>query len=271
MVRAPMSSTTAHLLLYSAFIVLGALAGALVPMIVQGEKRLVMFLSFAAGVMFGAAFFHMLPEAFEEGGYAAFTLVPVGFLFLFLLERYVLVHACEEPPDCVEHGHGKALGLTAFLGLSAHTLFDGVALGSAVTEGVGFMAFVAIAAHKVPSSLSLAAILKSEGKGKRAILTYAFVYGLMVPLGALIYFGIAALVHIETFAAKALAFSAGTFLYIAISDLLPNVNRHGREGRTRNMLGLGVGLSMMFLLSLYTGHGHGKREAPVAASTAPAP
>jgi zinc and cadmium transporter len=169
--------------LFSAVIVFGAIAGAVIPLFAREEQRLVSFLSFAAGVMLGAAFFHMLPEAFRAGGYVAFFIVPLGFLALFFLERYVLVHACEEPPDFAQHAHGP-VGLAAFLGLSAHTLFDGIALGSAVTEGLGAVAVLAIAAHKVPSSFSLASIFRSEGKSHSAILLYATAFGLMVPLGA---------------------------------------------------------------------------------------
>lgn len=248
-------SSAGAVALYSAVILLGAVAGALVALLAGHEKRLSSFLSFAAGVMFGAAFFHMLPEAFHAGGYRAFTVVPIGFLALFLLERYVLVHACEEPPDFAHHGHGP-VGLAAFLGLSVHTLFDGVALGSAVTEGVGFMAFFAIAAHKVPSSLSLASILKSEGKTARSILLYAAAFGLMVPAGAALYFGLDASLGFGRFAAHALAFSAGTFLYIAVSDLLPHVNRHGKDGRFRNIAALVLGLFVMFALTLVAPHEH---------------
>src|SRR5215469_12982902 len=94
--------------LFSGVIVAGAMAGALVPLFAGGERRLLPLLSFAAGVMFGAAFFHMLPEAFRAGGYGVFSLVPAGFLALFLLERYVLVHVCEEPADFAHHGgHGR--------------------------------------------------------------------------------------------------------------------------------------------------------------------
>lgn len=149
---------------YSLIILLGAMVGALVVVFTRTPTKLVTFLAFAAGVMFGAAFFHMLPEAYHGGGFWAFALVPAGFVFLMVLERYVLTHACEEPPECEEHVHGHTLGLTAFLGLSAHTLFDGIALGSAVKEGVGLMALLAITSHKIPSSLSLASILKAEGK-----------------------------------------------------------------------------------------------------------
>ncbi len=243
--------------LYSVVIVLGALAGAAVPLLLKRSARLVALLSFAAGVMFGAAFFHMLPEAYESGEFAAFAFVPAGFVFLFLLERYVLVHACEEPPDCKEHQHDNpAMGLTALLGLSAHTLFDGIALGSSTVEGVGMMAFIAILAHKIPSSLSLASILKSEGKRDRVILLQILIFGLMVPAGAAVYFVLGEFLPVDRLAAKALSFSAGTFLYIAVSDLLPHVNRHGKAGRLKNILGLSAGLLVMLALRYALPHGH---------------
>jgi zinc and cadmium transporter len=195
----------------------------------------------------------MLPEAYHGGGYRAFTLVPAGFVFLLVLERFFLSHTCEEPLDCKEHTtHG--LGLTAFLGLAVHTLFDGIALGSSVREGVGMMAFIAIVSHKVPSSLSLASILKAEGERTQTILAYALFYGLMVPVGAALYFGFDAVLRFEKFSPWALAFSAGTFLYIAVSDLLPHVNRHGKDRRAINLVALGAGLLLMLALSRVAEH-----------------
>ncbi|HYV44269.1 MAG TPA: ZIP family metal transporter [Myxococcaceae bacterium] len=234
---------------YSGAIVASALVGALWPLFTDARRRLVLFLAFAAGVMLGAAFFHMLPEAFEVGGAWAVGFVPVGFVGLFLLERYVLVHACEEPPECEEHAKGHpAFGMTAFLGLSAHTLFDGVALASAVAEGIGMMAFLAIVAHKVPSSLSLASILKAEGRSRGRVLWLVLAFGLMVPLGALLYYGLEQVAHWPRLTPAALAFSAGTFLYIAVSDLLPHIQRHGRDRKLANIGGLLAGLVMMFAL-----------------------
>lgn len=250
-------SVAGELAVYSAVIVLGAAGGALLPLRAQ-SGRTITVLSFAAGIMFGAAFFHMLPEAYHGGGYRAFWLAPAGFVTLFLLERYVLVHACEEPPDCQEHAHQPTMGLTAFLGMSAHTLFDGVALGSSIIEGVGATAFVAITAHKIPSSISLAALLRAEKSSSRRVLLLTVAFGLMVPVGALAYFALEHVVAFESFAPLALAFSAGSFLYIAVSDLLPYVNRHGKDGRLRNVLGLLFGLAFMFALSIFTGeHSHG--------------
>lgn len=238
--------------MYSLVVVLAALGGALVPLVMAQQTRMIGFLAFAAGVMLGAAFFHMLPEAFEAGGYAVFSWLLVGFLFLFVLERYVLVHACEEPPECEEHAHQHAFGLTAFLGLSAHTLFDGVALGSACQEGVGLMALIAITAHKIPSSLSLASILKLEGRKVSTVLAYVVVFALMVPLGVVLFISVQAALQLPSITGKALAFSAGTFLYIAVSDLLPHVNRHGKDTRLRNMLSLVGGVALMLVLTRFT-------------------
>lgn len=249
-----------QLAVFSGFIVLGAVGGALVPLQSRSPTRQVTFLAFAAGVMLGAAFFHMLPEAYEDGGYRALWLVPAGFVTLFLLERFVLTHACEEPPECQEHGHdhGHTMGWAAFLGMSVHTLFDGVALGSAITEGVGLTAFIAITAHKIPSSISLAALLKAENRTVRSVLGFTVVFAFMVPLGALLYFGLAAMIAFERFAPMALAFSAGSFLYIAVSDLIPHINRHAVGRRVAHVVGMVAGLAVMLGLAVALGdHGHG--------------
>lgn len=242
-------SPVASVAVYSVVIVIGALMGALVPLFTDAKNWVIVFLAFAAGVMFGAAFFDMLPEAFRTGGYVVFSCVPLGFALLFVLERYVLAHACEEPPEFPTHNHGP-MGLTAFLGLSAHTLFDGLALGSSAAAKIGLTAFTAIVAHKIPASLSLASILRSEGRSRTQVLAWVTVFGLMVPVGALLYFGIARLTSYGDFAPAALSFSAGTFLYIAVSDLLPHVNRHKHQGRAGHVAAFLFGLAVMFGLAV---------------------
>jgi zinc and cadmium transporter len=236
--------------LYSAGIVLAALGAALVPLYTRAHRRLVSLLAFAAGVMLGAAFFHMLPEAYAEGGGSAtFALVPVGFLVMFLLARVLRDHP---------HAGGRpALGTAAFLGLSLHTLMDGVALGSAAAQGAGASAFAAIIAHKVPSSLSLASILRAEGRRAGQVLLLTGLYGAMVPLGAVAYAGLQRALPFATFAPRALAFSAGTFLYVAAADLLPHVHRSGEQGaRVRHALALALGMGLMFGLSRLLVHPH---------------
>ena len=204
----------ASLSLYTGAILAGALAGGALPLFAR-VRRSDLMLSFSAGVMLGAAFFHMLPEAVDEAGRAAVPFVLVGFLLLYLLERFVLVHVCAEPgPNArlstegaplphhageqehehEHHGRGDpdgtgcdvhTLGLAAWVGMSAHTLVDGFALGAAsVQPELGLLVFLAILAHKIPNSFSLSAILLSEGysRGKAVAMNAAF--ALMVPAGA---------------------------------------------------------------------------------------
>jgi zinc and cadmium transporter len=263
--------------LYTGAILLGALAGGALPLFAT-FRRSDLLLSFSAGVMLGAAFFHMLPEAVEQGGSAVVPFVVVGFLALYLAERFVLVHVCAEPGpnrrlstagaplphhldehDHEHHGHPDpdgtgcdvhTLGLAAWLGMSAHTLVDGFALGAAsVTPELGVLVFLAILAHKVPNAFSLSAILLSEGYSRGRAVAMNAAFALMVPVGAGIYVLFRELVHVERFTALALAASAGTFLHLALSDILPDLHRRGAS-RWRLSASLVAGVALMAALTL---------------------
>jgi zinc and cadmium transporter len=266
---------------YAGAILVAALAGGALPLL-GNVRRSDAFLSFSAGVMLGAAFFHMLPEAVESAGMSSVPFVLLGFLFLFLLERFVLVHVCAEPgpavleleggvaapvPHVHAHVHGDGqpcegtgcavhtVGLAAFVGLSLHTMIDGFALGAASTErALGFLVFLAILAHKVPSSFSLSAILRAEGYSRRRALAMNAAFSLTVPLGAGLYMLLRDLLHAERFTAFALAASSGTFLHLALSDILPDLHRRGGS-KLRLSAALLVGVLLMWALRLVT-HEH---------------
>ena len=254
---------------YAGAILLGSLAGGALPLLGQA-RRSDALLSFSAGVMLGAGFLHMLPEAVEQAGYRVIPWVLVGFLFLFVVERFALVHVCAEPgPVSGDPGHGQpghdhasgatgcqvhTLGLAAFIGLSLHTIVDGFALGSASHDaGLGFFVFLAILAHKIPSSFSLSAILSAEGYSRRQALAMNAAFGLMVPVGAGIYLLLRRAVHAESFAPYALAASAGTFLHLALSDILPDLHRRGGS-KLKLTAALMFGLVVMLALHLVHHH-----------------
>jgi zinc and cadmium transporter len=274
------------LALYTGAILAGALAGGSLPLLGR-MSRSDLLLSFSAGVMLGAAFIHMLPEAVEAGGAAAAPFVVLGFLLLYLLERFVLVHLCAEPGPNARlsgeaaalplvderlaharthlHGHlhpdvatgcdVHTLGLAAFVGMSMHTVVDGFALGTAsVDPGLGLLVFLAILAHKIPNAFSLSAILRSEGHSRNRALAMNAAFALMVPLGAGIYLLLRELVHVETFTSYALAASAGTFLHLAFSDILPDLHRRGGS-KWRLSGAMVAGLALMWALRLVR-HGH---------------
>ncbi|AKU89980.1 ZIP family metal transporter [Vulgatibacter incomptus] len=237
---------------YLLAIAVGAMLTAAVPVAFPRlQSRMHLFLSFSAGVMLGAAFFHMLPEAVESGGLESLYWSLGGFVFLFLLERYVLVHWCKEDDECEvhspqhEHSHGKTVGTAAFVGMSLHTLTDGFALGTAIEAGIGASVFLAILFHKLPSSFSLAAILMSERKTAGRTVAYTTVFAAMLPLGALLYLALAGVVPHEVFGARALGFSAGTFLHLAVADLIPDLHRR-RQDRLALSIALIVGIVLMW-------------------------
>jgi zinc and cadmium transporter len=263
------------LALYSVAILLGAVGGGLLPLLGR-LRRSDLLLSFSAGVMLGAAFFHMLPEAVEEGGQKVVPFVLAGFLLLYLLERFVLIHLCAEPAvnaqlaqQCVDesgdhhgHGHGTGtgcevhtLGLAAWIGMSLHTVVDGFVLGAAnAAPTIGPLVFVAIVAHKIPSAFSLSAILRAEGHGRARALAMNVMFGAMIPIGALLYVALRNVVPVSAFSAYALAASAGTFLHLSLSDILPDLHR--TRGSKLGLSGaLVVGLASMWSLTLL-GHGH---------------
>ncbi|HYG67081.1 MAG TPA: ZIP family metal transporter, partial [Anaeromyxobacteraceae bacterium] len=228
----------------------------------------------------------------EGAGAAAAPWVIVGFLLLFLLERFVLVHVCAEPgpnerlstragldtlaapPPAeahVHHDHGHAddaahhhahlhgdgtgcevhtLGLAAWLGMSVHTVIDGFALGAANANAeLGFLVFLAILAHKIPSSFSLSAILRSEGASRRRALVMNAAFALMVPVGAGLYVLLRETVHVAGFTSFALAASSGTFLHLSLSDILPDLHRRGGS-KLRLSGAMLVGLALMWSLTL---------------------
>jgi zinc and cadmium transporter len=264
--------------LYTGALLLGALAGGALPLF-SNVRRSDLLLSFSAGIMLGAAFLHMLPEAVEGGGGAAVPFVLVGFLLLYLLERFVLVHLCAEPgpnarlstggaplsaSDPHDHLPGEdphvhlegvacdvhTFGLAAWIGMSVHTLVDGFALGAAsVQPELGALVFLAILAHKIPNSFSLSAILLSEGYARSKAVAMNAAFALMVPIGAGIYVLVREAVHVQKFAPLALAASAGTFLHLSLSDILPDLHRRGGS-RWRLSAAMVGGLAVMAALSL---------------------
>jgi zinc and cadmium transporter len=265
------------LALYTGAILAGAVVGGALPLMGR-MRRSDLLLSFSAGVMLGAAFFHMLPEAVEGIGPRAAPFVLVGFLVLYLLERFVLVHVCAEPgPNArlsgraegiaVAHLHDgrdaadgtgcdvHTIGLAAFVGMSAHTLVDGFALGAAnANSELGLLVFVAILAHKLPNSFSLSAILRGEGYTRRQALLMNAAFALMVPVGAGLYLTLRRIVQTGSFTAIALAASAGTFLHLSLSDILPDLHRRGGS-KWRLSGAMLAGLALMWGLQ-YLRHGH---------------
>lgn len=233
---------------YSAVLSVAVIVGGLIPLVFGStRKHLPLFLSGSAGLMLGAALIHLLPEAFELIGKEVSFWVLVGFLFLYLFERFVTVHICEAL-DCEVH----TMGIAAAVGISAHALTDGIALGSGMmVSGLGFVILVTIFFHKLPEAFALTSILlhETEAKARRRILFFNLLLILMIPLGGLLVYWLVGGAR-PSMTGISLAFSAGTFLHIAISDLLPEVHKYSDQ-RIRLFVSFISGLFFMYLLERF--------------------
>ena len=223
------------------------MAGGAIPLLTTFTRRRLQFaLALAAGLLLGAAFFHMIPDAVKSGGTTVLYATPIGFITLFLLERYLMVHVCApEEEGCEVH----TFGLSAFVGIAFHSLTEGVAAGSALTsQSLAFTVFAAVLLHKIPESFALAVILRSAGNSPRRVIALVGALAATFPLGAAIFLIVPSLSNAPEIRTFALAFSAGTFLHISFSDLLPTAHRHS-ESRVGTSVATVAGLAAMYALT----------------------
>lgn len=209
-------------------LLLGTVAGLadiLGALILTGRRRwdravLKYFLAVGAGFMLAAAFVRMLPESVEKLPHA-FVFVLLGYFGIHLFEHTVAPHF-----HFGEEVHPEALvdpsvGYLAFFGLGVHTLFDGVAIASGflISPSLGFLLFVAVLLHKLPEGFAMASIMLAAGRTPRAALRASAALGACTLAGVLVTSAFA------QFVGYALALSAGVTIYVAASDLIPEVNR----------------------------------------------
>jgi ZIP family zinc transporter/zinc and cadmium transporter len=175
-----------------------------------------------AGFMLAAAFVRMLPESTQVPH--AFLFVLVGYFGVHLFEHTVAPHfhfGEETHPDALLK---PSVGYLALAGLGVHTLFDGVAIaaGFMIDARLGTVLFIAVLLHKLPEGFTIGSIMLAAGHSRAAALGAACLLGVLTVLGAVLTAFIA-----EHQVAYALALSAGVTIYVAASDLIPEVNREG--------------------------------------------
>ncbi len=271
-------STTLLLLIYCAAIALFSLAGGLLPNWVRmTHTRMQLVMSFVSGLMLGVAFYNLLPHSVAVAGGVeavdtAVWWLMCGLIVMFLLLR--LLHFHQHDFSGAEHGHSHAhahthahghehaavsaahrlswLGIA--LGLALHTLIDGVALGAVMLGGLdspaggvaGLGVFLAIFLHKPLDAMSITTTMAAGGWSRSARAAANGLFALMVPLGALLFFfGVDVVAEARHhILAAALAFSAGVFICIALSDLLPEVQFHSHDrGKLTVAFLLGISLA----------------------------
>lgn len=238
------------LVLYTIVIFLVALIGAIPPIFRKwNERQLHLFIAFGAGVFLGAIFLHLLPDTFSEGSVdMASSMVLLGFVLILLVERIFFgSHKFHCGEDC-GHRH-EVVGIVALIGLSVHSLTAGFGLGVGMVEPeLGLVIFIAIIAHKATAAFSLSTIFRLADFPIKKTLSLILLFSVMTPLGALI-----SLPFIEKLRDVSLAIptgiTAGTFLYVATIDLVPEAFHSERE-RAASFVWLIFGIFIMFLIRI---------------------
>jgi zinc transporter ZupT len=204
-------------------------------------------LALGAGFMLSVTFFEILPRTFElwagsiaklgdagygEAGYVApMLLVLAGYMLTQFFEHTIAPHFhLGGEMHCDEHEHEfikPRSAYTAVAGLSMHTFFDGVSIAAASTIDmrVGALVFLAVFLHKFPEGFTIGSMVIAAGKGRREVLIATTAIGLATLSGVLLYYFVG--IDLGFTVAYALPLAGGITLYVAASDLIPEVNHHG--------------------------------------------
>jgi zinc and cadmium transporter len=289
-----LSSLSPRVLLagYCVLVLLASLAGGWFLLWTRlTHTRLQLATSFVAGMMLGVAILHLLPHAWHELqsiDTAAWWLLG-GFLIMFFIQRFFHFHHHDVPEEAPErhpgHDHSEAEHCDhpdvhtlaaksarhlswggAALGLTLHSLIDGVALAASVTAEahataaptvVGVGTFLVVILHKPFDAMAIGTLMAAGGWSRPARHLVNFAFALAIPLGiGLFYLGAARFTREGGhFLGVALAFTAGSFLCIAASDLLPELQFHSHD-RIKLSVALILGLALAALMGQLEGDSH---------------
>ncbi|MBN1386124.1 ZIP family metal transporter [Candidatus Woesearchaeota archaeon] len=186
-------------------------------------QHLLLFLvSLAAGSLFGGVFLHLLPEVVEEAGFSITVSISVlgGILLFFMIEKFIHWRHCHVPTS-KEHPHH--LAPMNLIGDGIHNFVDGliIAVSYLVSVPVGIATTIAVILHEVPQEIGDFGVLLYSGMSKKKALIYNFLSALTAVVGAIV----GLIMGNEDLAIIILPFAAGGFLYIAGSDLIPELHK----------------------------------------------
>ncbi|MFQ3675293.1 MAG: ZIP family metal transporter [Endomicrobiia bacterium] len=205
------------------------------------KKNSVFLISFAAGIMLTISFLHLLPEA-KESVDNVWVATFIGFLCFYILQNIVMFHPCNDE-ECKIH----RIGFLSFVGLALHSFLDGVAIsvGFEASHNIGILTTLAVLLHEVPEGITITGILLHSKITKIKIWIYSVIVALATPLGAISSYFFLKNIS-KNLLGFLLAFTAGSFIYLASADLLPET--HKQHHRV-NIIFFFFGVALIILVS----------------------
>jgi zinc and cadmium transporter len=218
------------------------------------RKVLIYLVSFSAGALFGDAFFHLLPHLVEENGFSFLisSMIILGIAGFFALEKIVHWQHCHMP---ITKGHVHEFALMNLVGDGLHNFIDGLIIGVSylVSIPVGIATTVAVGLHEIPQEIGDFGVLVHGGFSRTKALFVNFMTALTAVVGVVV--ALIASQYFELLEVIVVPIAVGGFIYIAGSDLIPELHKH--QGFSKGILQLIAfiaGVVVMVLLLGFEGH-----------------
>jgi len=212
------------------------------------NKLLMVLVAFSTGTLLGGAFFHLMPEALEAmKPSVAFNYLLAGFILFFLIEKLLHWHHCHE-----EHCEVHAFTYLILFGDGIHNFIDGLVIAASFLVSIpfGIVTTLLILGHELPQELGDFGVLLHGGFSARKALAFNFLSQMTAVAGGIAGFLISGAAG---FTSLLLPFAAGGFVYIAASDLVPELHKEKRLGKSMFyfaffLIGIGfmLGVKLLF-------------------------
>ncbi len=258
-----MHSIMSHVILYTitSVIVVSLVAViAAIPLLVKkkvSQQILLSLLSISVGTLLATVFFHLLPEAFghalEEGMMLSVALYALlGFLLFFILEKFIhWRHSRKEEDGMSGHSHAYHIAPVNLIGDAVHNFIDGLVIAGAyvVNIGLGVAATVSVLFHELPQELADFGVLLYSGMSRKKALLFNFLSAVTAILGAVV--GLVLAQQLDGFTGFIIPFTAGIFIYIAASNLLPQLHHHsGLKESVLHVLAILAGIAIIVAVTM---------------------
>lgn len=216
------------------------------------DKILIFLVSLSAGALLGGAFIHLIPEGLESFGTGNifFLFILIGILLFFILEKFITWHHCHDR-ECKIH-HPSTIGPMIIIGDSLHNFIDGLIIGGSflINIPLGIATTLAVLLHEIPQEIGDFGVLIHAGYSKKKALLLNFLSALTAIIGTVVALTVGAMS--ESFIAYLLPFAAGGFIYIAASDLIPELHKNFKTSTSiLQVLIFILGIALMYLLTLF--------------------
>jgi len=214
----------------------------------ETKKITFLLVSFAVGGLFGDAFIHLIPESFEEieNTLVIPLLILLGILIFFVLEKFLRWRHCHLS-ETEEHIHPVVT--MNLIGDAVHNLIDGMVIGATymVSIPLGLTTTLAIVLHEIPQEMGDFGVLVHGGLSVKKAITFNFFSALCAVVGAVLSLAVGP--HLQGYTVSLVPITAGGFIYIAGSDLIPELQHDVKLGRSLLQFALIIlGIGLMALL-----------------------